>query len=124
MKRNILIAGATGKQGSALIRALLHPSTPDPDIEYHVLALTRKIQSPGAQSLVDEEGEKVTLVEGDLNSPSTIRKIFEDAKTGDGEGGVWGVYVVLQYPGLGANADAEEAQGKVTHLFSYFGHRI
>jgi hypothetical protein len=60
---------------------------------------------------VNEEGDNITLVEGDLNSPASIRKIFENAKDNE-NGGIWGVYVVLQCPGLGANADGEEAQGR------------
>lgn len=29
------------------------------------------------------------------------------------EGGFWGVFVVLQFPGLGVDASGEERQGKV-----------
>jgi uncharacterized protein YbjT (DUF2867 family) len=56
MRRNVLVAGATGKQGQAVIRALLTP-TPTPNKElyqseeshqYHVFALTRKASSPSA----------------------------------------------------------------------------
>jgi hypothetical protein len=45
-----------------------------------------------------------------LNS-TRMRKIFEDAKRE--HGGVWRVFYVLAFPGLGANADGEEKQGKV-----------
>jgi hypothetical protein len=38
-----------------------------------------------------------------------MRKVYEDAK---GSGGIWGVFCVLAFPGLGANADGEERQGK------------
>lgn len=54
----------------------------------------------------------MTLVEGDLDIPSSISAIFDSAKT-NGSGGIWGVFAVLAYPGLGANADGEERQGKL-----------
>jgi len=98
-----------------LIRSLLHPppslAPPELGTQYHIYALTRHISSQAVRNLATE-GENVTLVEGDLNSPASIRKIFENAKESE-NGGIWGVYVVLQYPGLGANADGEEAQGKM-----------
>jgi uncharacterized protein YbjT (DUF2867 family) len=111
LRRNILVTGATGKQGTALIKALLYPTVPGkPDTEhhYHIYALTRKASGPNAAHLPAEES--VTLVEGDLDIPESISKIFDEAKT---NGGIWGVFAVLAYPGLGANADGEEKQGKV-----------
>jgi nucleoside-diphosphate-sugar epimerase len=111
--RNILVTGATGKQGSALIRALLQPSTPDPDSQYHIYALTRKISSPSAQALLSTyTPENLTLVEGDLDDASSITAIFETAKLDDGRG-IWGVYAVMAFPGLGASAEGEERQGKM-----------
>ena len=109
MRRNILVTGATGKQGTALIHALLPPSTLDPEHRYYVYALTRNASTPSAQYL-SEIGENITLVEGDLEEPISISKIFKDAKL---EGGIWGVFAVLAFPGLGADASSEEAQGKV-----------
>ena len=112
MRRNILVAGATGKQGQALVRALIDPqppALPDKDHEYHVYALTRKASSPTAQHLA-ELGTDITIVEGDLDAPESISQIFENAKS---DGGIWGVFAVLAFPGLGANADGEERQGKV-----------
>jgi uncharacterized protein YbjT (DUF2867 family) len=113
MTRLILVAGATGKQGKALIDAL-HPqaissnTSEQPLTPFHVLALTRKPRSPAAEQLA--LAEHVTVVEGNLDDPPSIRKVFEDAKT---RGGVWGVFCVLAFPGLGANADGEEKQGRV-----------
>ena len=116
MQRNILATGATGKQGSALIRALLQP-TPDPNTastpEYHIYALTRKVSSPSAQHLLSIYGtENLTLVEGDLDDPSSIAAVFETARLDDG-GGIWGVFAVMAFPGLGASAEGEERQGKL-----------
>jgi len=106
-KRNILVTGATGKQGHALIAAL-RPDTDQPDVNFHILALTRNVPSPAATSLKSEP--HVTVVQGDLDSEDSLRKVFEDA---GGMGGIWGVFAVLAFPGLGANADGEEKQGKL-----------
>jgi hypothetical protein len=56
------------------------------------------------------------VVEGNLDSAESMRKVYEDAKT---SGGIWGVFCFLAYPGLGANADGEERQGKVPSFQSY-----
>jgi nucleoside-diphosphate-sugar epimerase len=108
MRRNILITGATGKQGNALIRALTSESSPDSPHQYHIYALTRTKSSTKAHRLALEK--RVTVVEGNLDVPDSISKIFEAAKS---EGGIWGVYAVLAYPGLGQPAEMEERQGKV-----------
>lgn len=118
MRKTILVTGATGKQGSALIRALLEPPTPDTTTLYHIYALTRKISSPTAQSLLNTYGaSNLTLVEGDLDDPSSITAIFETAKldsdSTDGEAGIWGVFAVMAFPGLGVSAEGEERQGKM-----------
>ncbi|KAG1757109.1 NAD(P)-binding protein [Suillus lakei] len=106
MSKLILVAGATGKQGRALIEAL-QPTPGSDDIPFRVLALTRSASSPSAQRLIKER--HVQVVEGDLDSPESMRKVYEDAKS---SGGIWGVFCVLAFPGLGANADGEERQGK------------
>jgi uncharacterized protein YbjT (DUF2867 family) len=98
--RKILVTGATGKQGGAVIKALL--ASPPP-FDYEILALTRKTSSPAAQKLASNA--KVTLIEGDLNDCSAI---FEQG------GSVWGVFSV-QVPymaqGKGAPKTIEEDQG-------------
>ncbi|KZS89397.1 NAD(P)-binding protein [Sistotremastrum niveocremeum HHB9708] len=107
MSRRILVVGATGKQGRALIS---HLSTPSPDHEsesFQILALTRTPSSQASQSLT-LINQSISLLKADLNSPSSIRKIFTDL---GGKGSIYGVFVALQFPGLGANADAELAQG-------------
>lgn len=116
MHRNILVTGATGKQGQALIHALLRPvasastaSTEPNDHEYHIYALTRNVSNPVAKHLAETE-QNVKVVGGDLDDQESVMKIFEDAKS---DGGIWGVFAVLAYPGLGAEADGEERQGKV-----------
>jgi nucleoside-diphosphate-sugar epimerase len=113
--RNILITGATGQQGRALIAAL----RPEPDSEpkFHVLALTRSLTGAAAKALTLER--HVTVVEGNMMSVDSTRKVFEDAKE---TGGVWGVFCVIAFPGLGAKADGEEHQGKASALYVYVSH--
>ncbi|KAJ7671048.1 hypothetical protein B0H17DRAFT_1335528 [Mycena rosella] len=112
MPKLILVTGATGKQGRALIQALrlgdIEATSTEP--EFHVWALTRTVSSPGANQIAAHNVRHVTVVPGNLDSPETVRKLFEDAKRG--RGGIWGVFCVLAFPGLGANADGEEKQGK------------
>ena len=112
--KTILIAGATGRQGKAACQALGPPLDDLPS--FHILALTRNAASPTAQRLASSM-KHVTVVQGDLDSPESIRKIFEDQKN---KGGIWGVFSVLAFPGLGANADGEERQGKVTKFTGNF----
>jgi nucleoside-diphosphate-sugar epimerase len=118
MRRNILVTGATGKQGGALIRALLQAPTPATTTTYHIYALTRRISSPTAQSLLVTHGtSNLTLVEGDLEDRSSITAIFETAKLESdythSEPGIWGVFAVMAFPGLRASAESEERQGRM-----------
>ena len=116
MRRTILVTGATGKQGRALIHALLQPSAPSPaaTCQYHIYALTRNASSPTAQSLLSAYGaSNLTLVEGNLDERSTVVSVFEAARTDDANGnGVWGVFAVLAFPGLGASAEGEGEAGE------------
>lgn len=114
--KTILVLGATGKQGRSLVDALRPTSdTPSPSDSnaFNLLALTRSAGAPAARALASEPHVKV--VEGNLDSPESIRKVFDDA---GGKGSIWGVFVVLAFPGLGANADGEERQGIVRVLYS------
>jgi NAD(P)-dependent dehydrogenase (short-subunit alcohol dehydrogenase family) len=115
--RNIFVAGATGKQGQALIRALLHPTEPSPEQDWHIIALTRKASSPAAKGLAEANPSNLTVVEGDLENRDSIVKIFEDVKKEDG---IWGVFCVLAFPGMGVEASGEERQGKVCFFFPRF----
>ncbi|KAK4224225.1 hypothetical protein QBC38DRAFT_485910 [Podospora fimiseda] len=119
--RTVLVVGATGKQGSAFIRSLIFSPEAEKSssVQWKVLALTRSTTSPAAQSLLQEADHHsakdcIKLVEGDLDKPDTIRKIFQD------EGKIWGVLTVLQYPGLGAPpSDTEKNQGKTVADLSF-----
>lgn len=102
--RRILVCGATGQQGGAVVKALL---AKPPLFPHEILAVTRKASSPAAQKLA--LNPKIKVIEGDLDHSSAI---FEKA---GGKGSVWGVFLVtlpsmkkLQ-PGV---EDKEVTQGK------------
>ncbi|ESK96975.1 NAD(P)-bindingprotein [Moniliophthora roreri MCA 2997] len=104
----ILVTGAIGRQGRAFISATLSSGVQPP---FHILALTRTASSHGARELANQHPSHLSLVEGNLDDKETIQKVFEDAKRGGK--GIWGVFCVLAFPGLGASADGEERQGKM-----------
>ena len=101
--KTILVLGATGKQGGSVIKHLTG------NAGFQLLALTRNPASPTASRLSDIAN--VTVVQGDLDNPDSIRKLFSHQK--DLGLPIWGVFSVLEYPGLGASTAGEEAQGKV-----------
>ncbi|KAJ7119159.1 NAD(P)-binding protein [Mycena epipterygia] len=98
-KKLILVTGATGRQGRALIHALQMGES-DVGPEFHVWGLTRTVSSPAANELAAHNTQHFTVVQGNLDSPDSTR------------GRIWGVFCVLAFPGLGVIADGEEAQGK------------
>ncbi|KAJ9640180.1 uncharacterized protein PV06_10704 [Exophiala oligosperma] len=65
--KRILITGATGKQGGALLSALLD-SPPNPP--FHLVALTRNTKSAKAQALAQKPN--VSVLQGDLNDCNAI----------------------------------------------------
>ena len=89
----ILVTGATGKQGGAVIENLL--AAPDAG-GFHIIGVTRDASSARARQLASLP--HVTVVDGDLAQPDAIF-----AKVA---GPVWGVYSVQ------VNSDDEEQQGK------------
>ncbi|KAI2689955.1 hypothetical protein DTO012A7_3745 [Penicillium roqueforti] len=91
-RKTVLVLGATGKQGGALIQSLL--SAPD-TAGLNIVAVTRDIVSPRALKL--GANFNVSVVDGDTTQPEAI---FQKV------GPVWGVYSVQ------VNSDAEEQQGK------------
>lgn len=70
MSRNILIIGATGKQGRATIKALL--ALPPSPSSLRILALTRNVKSTSARALSELHPSAITLVRGDLASPGAV----------------------------------------------------
>ncbi|MBN2440425.1 MAG: NmrA/HSCARG family protein [Spirochaetales bacterium] len=65
---NILVTGATGKQGGAVARSLLKKG-------HHVRALTRKTDSKNAIILKNEGAE---IVKGDFTDTTLLRGIMQD----------------------------------------------
>ncbi|BCS03103.1 uncharacterized protein AKAW2_61367S [Aspergillus luchuensis] len=94
----VLITGATGKQGGALIRNLLLRKAP-----LEILAVTRNTSSASAQKLASLSSN-IKLVEGDLDNPGAIFRNAQRLTTSP----IWGVYSVQAVIGN----KAEETQGK------------
>ncbi|KAI9779220.1 MAG: hypothetical protein M1839_007472 [Geoglossum umbratile] len=94
--RTILIIGATGKQGSSVVSALLDL----PNAPFRLLALSRTPDSSPAKALASKSPAILSVVGGDLDDPDAI---FMAA---GGHGAIWGVFSV-QIPG-----NNEETQGK------------
>ncbi|KAF2002216.1 nucleoside-diphosphate-sugar epimerase family protein [Amniculicola lignicola CBS 123094] len=84
--RTIIVTGATGRQGGAVVRALI-------DSNFEILALTRDSTSPSAQKLASLSSS-IKLLQGDQdNAPA----IFETANK-IASGPVWGVFSVQAKP--------------------------
>lgn len=97
--QTFLISGATGKQGGAVVRALLDfPANPP----FSILALTRNPSSPAAQKLASKPN--VSLIQGDFNDSASI---FSKIKTP-----LHGAFLVTPAFGPFAKRDLEEIQGK------------
>ena len=98
----LLITGATGKQGGAVVNSLLE--SPEAQ-KFTILAVTRNADSPSAQKL---KSRGVKIVTGNLND---VPAIFQNAKTVVDKP-IWGVFSVQVPMGKGATVQTEEAQGK------------
>ncbi|KAI0451855.1 hypothetical protein F5B21DRAFT_485337 [Xylaria acuta] len=83
--RKILLVGATGQQGSAVLSELSQLATASsgsfPNLK--ILALTRKASSKNAQALVPKYGKMLNLevVEGDTKNPEPIFAAHKDIDT-------------------------------------------
>ncbi|CAI6336655.1 unnamed protein product [Periconia digitata] len=91
--RRIVVSGATGKQGGALISSLL--STPSQPFE--IYALTRNKTSKSAIALSSKPN--VFVIEGNFDNPSAVFRQVDKP---------WGFFSVTNP----MNAKKEEAQGK------------
>jgi uncharacterized protein YbjT (DUF2867 family) len=83
-KKAILITGATGKQGGAVIDSLLSAEEAK---DFTIVAVTRNPESGSAKKL---QARGVAVIQGDLNDVPTI---FSNAKQAIGHD-VWGVFSV------------------------------
>lgn len=80
--------------------------------------MTRNTTSPSTALLLDAEkahANDITLIQGDLNNGARIKEVFSEIAA---QGGIFGAFIVLAYPGLGNKSDEEERQGKVTQTCS------
>ena len=87
----VLITGATGRQGGAVIRHMLPKG-------WKLRALTRNPDSAVAQELARQG---IEVVRGDLEDPASLEKAI---------GGVYGVYSVQDFWSVGARREVQ--QGK------------
>ena len=85
MSRTIIITGATGNQGGAVLDSLVQNN----DSNFKLLALTRNANSPGTQRL-QAKSKSVQVLQGDMNQPD---QMFSDAEKLTGQT-VWGVFMV------------------------------
>jgi len=105
----ILVTGATGKQGGAVLDQLAsHPSSS----QYTLLALTRDANSGSAKKIVERHPD-VKLVQGNLDDCAAL---FTSAKSILKEAGkeeqIWGVYSVQVSLGKDVTHESEVVQGK------------
>lgn len=110
MSKAIMVIGATGAQGSAVVDSLLK-SDPKGE-EYTILAVTRDASSPAAQRLLaraPETNKKLRLLQGNIDQPQTL---FREAREQHGVARVWGVFMALVSRGPGVTAASEAAQGR------------
>ncbi|KAJ9143950.1 NAD(P)-binding protein [Coniochaeta hoffmannii] len=104
--KTLLITGATGRQGSGVIAALL--SSPQSQ-SYTILAVTRDPSSPAAQALtVLSPGRRVRLLKGDLDD---IPALFASAASASPTSSIWGVYSVQASAGRAVTESSETRQG-------------
>ncbi|OCF45465.1 hypothetical protein I317_00712 [Kwoniella heveanensis CBS 569] len=111
MSRALLITGATGKQGGALINYLLqssaaHPRSSPATKEFTILALTRDPTSASARALA-AKSPSIKLIKGDLDA---VPSVFAAAKAASPSHSIWGVYSVQAYNGKVSEHSPETAQ--------------
>jgi uncharacterized protein YbjT (DUF2867 family) len=82
MTKLLLITGATGQQGGAVLKAL-------EGSDFEIIALTRNASSPSAQRLI-QRSPNIKLLQGDLDNPTAI---FEDLQKVTSTP-IWGVFSV------------------------------
>ncbi|KAK4120110.1 nucleoside-diphosphate-sugar epimerase family protein [Parathielavia appendiculata] len=114
--RAILVTGATGKQGGALIKVLLAENS-----GFQILAVTRNSNSPSAQRLAAKSSD-ITLVQGDFDDTEAMFKAAEQSTSHP----IWGAFSV-QVPAFNKNGAAiEQRQGQafvdsaIKHGVKYF----
>ncbi|QIW96616.1 hypothetical protein AMS68_002134 [Peltaster fructicola] len=96
--RRLIVTGATGKQGGALVQALLAKSSQS----FEIFAVTRNKESTGAKALARKPN--VRVIQGEFDDPAAIFAQVQDP---------WGVFIVTT-PVMGKKdaSVVEEQQGK------------
>jgi len=89
--KTVLVTGATGRQGGAVIRHMLRN-------EWKLRALTRSPKAPAAQELTRQG---VEVVQGDLEDAASLERAAR---------GTYGVYSVQDFWSVGAKREVD--QGK------------
>ncbi|KAH2675019.1 hypothetical protein KXV32_005037 [Aspergillus fumigatus] len=113
--KSILVTGATGKQGGAVVNALL---AEDADIE--ILAVTRNPQSSAARNLADKS-PKIKVVQGNLDDPAGI---FKNAHQVSSEP-VWGVFSVQHFVYTSVDRGGDASTDNATNIPHFISkHRI
>lgn len=96
----IAVLGATGNQGSGVVRALLDKTSP----AFTVRAITRDVSSSGASKLREKYGEtdRLTFAAADVYNKASLVEAFE---------GVYGVFAVTnnRLPGKKIETEADMA---------------
>ncbi|KAK4608978.1 NmrA-like family domain-containing protein 1 [Fulvia fulva] len=100
MSKNIIVTGATGKQGGALIDQL----TNNPS--FTLIAITRNATGAGAEKL-KSKGSNIKVVQADQNDCPALFAAAKSAASGP----IWGVYSVQIAQGHGpASGSGDEVQ--------------
>jgi uncharacterized protein YbjT (DUF2867 family) len=109
--QTVLVTGATGRQGGAVIRHMLPKG-------WKLRALTRNLANPAAQDLARQG---VELIQGDLEDPASLERAVR---------GAFGVYSVQDFWTVGAKrevrqgknlADAAKKAGVAHFVYSSVG---
>lgn len=99
----VLVTGATGKQGGAVINALLAL----PRHAFTILAVTRDVSTPAAKALA-ARSPTIKLVQGNLDD---VPGLFEEARKVEARP-IFAVYSVQVSMGQGVTPEGEIRQGK------------
>lgn len=99
MARRLLVTGATGKQGGALITALTSKPAISNTTSFEIYAITRNANSPSAKRLAAKPN--VTVIQANLSDPSALFAQLPNP--------IWGLFAV---PMMTAGHAREETQGK------------
>jgi uncharacterized protein YbjT (DUF2867 family) len=108
MAKAILVTGATGKQGGAVVDALLDVDSDGS--RFTILALTRDPSSASAAKLLSKAPNgNLKLVQGNLDDVPAVFAAVKASIPGDEK--IWGVFSVQVSFGPGATSEREVAQG-------------